>query len=72
MANYIVLLLILFLCIVGPCGVMAASAYASITALGRNPSAAPKIFLAMTITLACAVGLSIVAMLIVYQLFSVN
>jgi len=72
MASYIVMLLIFFLCIIGPSVVMAAAAYASITALGRNPSAAPKIFLMMSITLACAVGLSIVAMLLVYQLFSAN
>lgn len=57
------------LCILGPTAVMGITAYASISALGRNPSAAPKIFTAMTITLVFAEALGIVAMLIVYQLF---
>jgi F0F1-type ATP synthase membrane subunit c/vacuolar-type H+-ATPase subunit K len=48
---------------------MAAAAFASINALGRNPSAAPKIFTAMTITLIFAEALAIIAMLIIFQLF---
>jgi F0F1-type ATP synthase membrane subunit c/vacuolar-type H+-ATPase subunit K len=70
MARQIILFLIFSLCVLGPTGVMAAAAFASITALGRNPSAAPKIFMAMTITLIFAEALAIVAMLIVYQLFT--
>ena len=69
MARQIILFLIFALCIIGPTGVMAVAAFASINALGRNPSAAPKIFTAMTITLIFAEALAIVAMLIVYQLF---
>ncbi|MFH2137137.1 MAG: hypothetical protein ABII88_01345 [Candidatus Omnitrophota bacterium] len=69
MARQIILLFIFMLCILGPSGVMAIAAFASISALGRNPSAAPKIFTAMTITLVFAEALAIVAMLIVYQLF---
>jgi F0F1-type ATP synthase membrane subunit c/vacuolar-type H+-ATPase subunit K len=37
--------------------------------LGRNPSAAPKIFTAMSIALIFAEALAIIAMLIAYQLF---
>lgn len=69
MARQIIILLIFFLCVLGPSGVMAAAAFASINALGRNPSAAPKIFTAMTIALIFAEALAIIAMLIVYQLF---
>ena len=69
MARQIILLLIFFVCVLGPCGVMAAAAFSSINALGRNPSAAPKIFTAMTIALIFAEALGIIAMLIVYQLF---
>jgi F0F1-type ATP synthase membrane subunit c/vacuolar-type H+-ATPase subunit K len=38
--------------------------------LGRNPSSAPKIFTAMIIGLVFAWTLSIIAMLIIFQLFS--
>ena len=69
MARQIILLLIFMVCVLGPTGVMAAVAYAGINALGRNPSAAPKIFTAMTVALLFAESLAIIAMLIVYQLF---
>ncbi len=69
MLRQIILLLIFTLCVLGPTAVMAVCAFASINALGRNPSAAPKIFTAMTITLIFAEALAIIAMLIVYQLF---
>ncbi len=45
-----------------------AGALASISALGRNPSAAPKIFTAMVIPLAFAEALAFIALLIVFQL----
>jgi F0F1-type ATP synthase membrane subunit c/vacuolar-type H+-ATPase subunit K len=54
----------------GPCGVFGAGAFASISALGRNPSSAPKIFTAMILTLVFTQALAIIAMLIVFQLFS--
>lgn len=69
MLRQIILLLIFSLCILGPTMVMAVATYASINALGRNPSAAPKVFTAMTIALIFAEALAIIAMLIVYQLF---
>lgn len=64
------LFLVFSLCIIGPSAVMAVAAFASINALGRNPSAAPKIFTAMTITIVFAEALAIVAMFIVYLLFT--
>ena len=69
MLRQILLFLVFSLCILGPSGVMAAAAFASINALGRNPSAAPKIFTAMMITLIFAEALALVAMLIIFQLF---
>jgi F0F1-type ATP synthase membrane subunit c/vacuolar-type H+-ATPase subunit K len=72
MVRQIILFLVFALCILGPSGVMAAAAFASINALGRNPSAAPKIFTAMTITLIFAEALAIIAMLIIFQLFQVG
>ena len=54
----------------GPALVIAATGYASINALGRNPSAAPKILTAMTITLIFAEAVAIIAFLVVWQLFT--
>jgi F0F1-type ATP synthase membrane subunit c/vacuolar-type H+-ATPase subunit K len=64
------LLIIFSACILGPCLVFAAASYASINALGRNPSSAPKILTAMVITLVFVEALTLIAMLIVFQLFS--
>ncbi len=70
MNRNLALTLIFALCILGPALVMAAAGYSSIGALGRNPSAAPKILAAMTITLICAESIAIVAFLVVWQLFT--
>ena len=70
MDRNLALTLIFSLCILGPTAVMAATGFASINALGRNPSSAPKIFTAMALALLCAEALAIVAFLIVWQLFT--
>ena len=70
MGRNLALVLIFGLSILGPCAVFAAGSFASINALGRNPSSAPKIFTAMIIALVFAEALAIIAMLIVFQLFS--
>ena len=70
MNRNLALTLIFSLCILGPSLVMAAAAYASIQALGRNPSSAPKILTAMVMTLLFAEALAIIAFLIVWQLFT--
>lgn len=70
MDRNLALTLIFTVCILGPCAVFAASAYASINSLGRNPSAASKIFTAMIVALAFAEAIAFVAMVIVFQLFS--
>jgi F0F1-type ATP synthase membrane subunit c/vacuolar-type H+-ATPase subunit K len=70
MDRNIALLIIFSLCILGPCLVFAAVGYPSINALGRNPSSAPKIFTAMIIVLVFVEALTLIAMLIVFQLFS--
>jgi F0F1-type ATP synthase membrane subunit c/vacuolar-type H+-ATPase subunit K len=63
------LLLIFTFCILGPCWVFAQCAKSSINALGRNPSAAPKILQTMIVVLVFAEAAAIVAMLVVFQLF---
>jgi len=60
--------LIISLCVLGPSAVFIASSFASIRALGRNPSASPKIFTAMIISLAFAEGLAFIALLVAFQL----
>ena len=70
MDRNLALLLIFGCTILGPALVIAATGYSSIGALGRNPSAAPKILTAMTITLLSVEGVAIVAFLIVWQLFA--
>ena len=72
MNRNLALTIIFSMCILGPALVMAATGYASIGALGRNPSAAPKIFTAMVLTLIFIELLTVVAFLIVWQLFTVK
>ncbi|MFA5356750.1 MAG: ATP synthase F0 subunit C [Candidatus Omnitrophota bacterium] len=69
MSKNLAIIIIFGLCLLGPCAVFAAASYASISALGRNPSSAPKIFTAMIIALVFAEALAIIAMLISFQLF---
>jgi len=59
----------MFVTILGPSIVIAAIGYASIRALGRNPSSASKILLAMIVALIFAEAISVVALLVLFQLF---
>ena len=68
MRNFIIII-VMFVTILGPSGVIAAISYSSIRALGRNPSAAPKILLAMIIGLIFAEAIAVIALLILFQLF---
>ena len=72
MSRNVALTVIFSLCVLGPALVMAAAGYSSIGALGRNPSAAPKILTAMTITLIFVESVAIVAFLVIWQLFTVK
>jgi F0F1-type ATP synthase membrane subunit c/vacuolar-type H+-ATPase subunit K len=64
------LTMVFIMCILGPSIVISATGFASIGALGRNPSAAPKILTAMTITLIFAEAVAVIAFLVVWQLFT--
>jgi F0F1-type ATP synthase membrane subunit c/vacuolar-type H+-ATPase subunit K len=70
MKKEIVLILIFALSILGPSLIIAAGGYASIGALGRNPSAAPKIFTAMIMMLIFGAAISIVALLVLFQIYA--
>lgn len=69
MTRNVSLMIIFVFCIAGPCAVFAASAFASINSLARNPSAASRIFTAMITAMTFAEALAFVAMLVVFQLF---
>lgn len=64
-----VIFLVMFVTIVGPSAVIATIGYASIRALGRNPSAAPKILQSMIVSLIFAEAIAVIALLILFQLF---
>jgi len=63
------MMLIVFSTILGPSVVIGAIAFASIRALGRNPSAASNILLAMIVALIFAEAIAIIALLILFQIF---
>jgi len=70
MSRNLAIIIIFGLCIIGPSAVFALTSFASINALGRNPSSAPKIFTGMIISLVFAQTLAIIAMLIAFQVFT--
>jgi F0F1-type ATP synthase membrane subunit c/vacuolar-type H+-ATPase subunit K len=69
-AETFIILTIMFIAVMGPSVVIAVLGYAVIKALGRNPSAATKIFLGMAVMLVFVEAISIVAILVIFQLFS--
>jgi len=66
MRNLIVLLAVIA-SIVGPSIVIGRIAGASIQALGRNPSSAPKILMAMIVALVFTESLAVIALLMMFQ-----
>jgi F0F1-type ATP synthase membrane subunit c/vacuolar-type H+-ATPase subunit K len=64
------IIVIFMIAIIGPSLILAAGGYASINALGRNPSAAPKIFTAMIILLLFGASISVIALLVLFQLYA--
>ena len=68
MKNFVILF-VMFMTIVGPSVVIATIGFASIRALGRNPSAASKILPAMIIALVFAEAVAIIALLVLFHIF---
>ena len=69
MVESFIIISIMFIAVMGPSVVIATLGYAVIKALGRNPSAASKIFMGMVVLLVFVEAISIVAILIIFQLF---
>ncbi|MFC1593850.1 hypothetical protein ACFL38_00810 [Candidatus Omnitrophota bacterium] len=65
----LIIVLIMFTVVVGPSAVIAVLGFATIKALGRNPSAASKIFMGTVFLLVFVEAISIIAMLLIFQLF---
>jgi len=70
--NTIIILLIMFVVVLGPSAVIGFLGFATIKALGRNPSAASKIFMGTVLLLVFVESISIVALLVIFQLFGAN
>ncbi len=67
--NTIIILMVMFIVVMGPSFVVAAIGFATIKALSRNPSSASKIFIATILLLVFAEAISIVALMVIFQLF---
>ncbi len=70
MSREATLLMIFTIAVLGPALIIAASGFATIQALSRNPSAAPKIFTAMIILLVFGTAISIIGLLVLFQLYA--
>ena len=68
-AETFIILTVMFIAVMGPSVVIAVLGYAVIKALGRNPSAASKIFMGMAVMLVFVESISIVAILMIFQTF---
>lgn len=59
----------MFLATLGPSLVIAMVGYSAVRALGRNPSASPKILNSMLLAFLFAEGVAVIALLVVMYLF---
>ncbi|MCA9400768.1 MAG: hypothetical protein KC713_04015 [Candidatus Omnitrophica bacterium] len=70
LAETFIIIGVMFVAVMGPAVVIATLGKAVIKALSRNPSAASKIFMGMVVMLVFVEAISIIALLIIFQLFS--
>ena len=71
-AETLLIVAVMMIAVMGPSVVIAVLGYAVIKALSRNPSAASKIFMGMVIMLIFVEAISVIAILITFQLFGKN
>ena len=67
--RYFTIALIMFLSTLGPAAVIAVVGYSAVQALGRNPSAAPRIMALLIMSFLFSLGIAVLALLTVYNLF---
>lgn len=65
----ITIILIMLLSTLGPAVIVGLVGYAAVKAVGRNPSASPRILLAMIISFLFAEAIAIIAILMVFSIF---
>ena len=63
-------IVLMILSMVGPAIVLVSVGTATIQSLGRNPSAAPQITFAMIVSLIFVQSISVVTLLVVFQIYS--
>jgi F-type H+-transporting ATPase subunit c len=63
------IILIMILSTLGPAAVIGLVGYAAVKAVGRNPSASPRILLAMITAFLFAEAIAVIAILMVFNLF---
>lgn len=68
--STLALTILMFLSTAGPAAVIAFVGYSAVKSIARNPSASPKIFLVMILSFIFAEAIAILALLILYNLFS--
>ncbi len=62
-------ILMMLISTLGPSLVIGMVGYASVRALGRNPSAAPKILTSMILAFIFAEAIALIALLVIFNLF---
>lgn len=66
----LVLIITMFLSTAGPAAVIAFVGFSAVKSVARNPAASSKIFIAMILSFIFAEAIAVLALLIVYNLFS--
>lgn len=70
LAEAFIIIGIMLIAVLAPTGAIIALVQSVIKALARNPSAAFKIFAAMVVMLIFVEAISIIALLVIFQLFA--
>ena len=65
----ITIILMMLLCTAGPAAVVAVVGYAAIKGVARNPSASPRILLAMIVAFIFAEAIAIMSLLMIFNLY---
>ena len=69
MLQNFTIVMIMVLSTLGPAAVVALVGFAAVKAVGRNPSASPRILIAMIVAFVFAEAIAIMALLLVFNLF---
>jgi F0F1-type ATP synthase membrane subunit c/vacuolar-type H+-ATPase subunit K len=68
--STLALIIVMFLSTAGPAAVIALVGFAAVKSVARNPSASSKIFIVMILAFIFSEAIAILALLILYNLFS--